>query len=105
MKIAIVADKDTITCFRLSGIENAFPVKNAEEAEKLLNELLETHDFALIIITHKLTNRIRAKINEITEEKQFPLIISIPSISDHSELEVDPINELIRRKTGIELKL
>ena len=105
MKIAIVADKDTINCFKLSGLENAFTVKNAEEAEKRLNELLETPDFALIIITNKLKNRIRAKINEITEEKQFPLIISIPSISDQSELEVNPINELIKRKTGIELKL
>ena len=105
MKIAIVADVDTVNCFKLAGLENAHSAKNAEETEERIRELVETHDFALIIITDQFTNLIRATINEITEEKEIPLIISIPSISDHSPLAVDPINELIKRKTGIELKL
>ena len=105
MKVAIVADVDTVNCFKLAGLENAYAVKNAKEAEKRIYELLEKPDFALIIITDQFTNLIRTTINEITEEKEFPLIISIPSISDHSPLAVDPINELIKRKTGIELKL
>ena len=105
MKVAIVADVDTVNCFKLAGLENAYAVKNAKEGEKRIYELLEKPDFALIIITDQFTNLIRATINEITEEKEFPLIISIPSISDHSPLAVDPINELIKRKTGIELKL
>ena len=105
MKIAIVADVDTVNCFKLAGLENAHSAKNAEETEERIRELVETHDFALIIITDQLANHIRATINEITEEHEFPLIISIPSISGHSPLAVDPINELIKRKTGIELKL
>ena len=104
MKVAIVADVDTVNCFKLAGLENAYAVKNAKEAEKRIYELLEKPDFALIIITDQFTNLIRATINEITEEKEFPLIISIPSISDNSPLAVDPINELIKRKTGIEVK-
>lgn len=105
MKIAIVADSETINCFKLAGLEHAYAVKNSEEAEERIHELLEFPNFAVIITTDIIANRIRAIINSVTEEKQFPLIISIPSISGPSPLVVDPINELIKRKTGIELKL
>jgi V/A-type H+-transporting ATPase subunit F len=105
MRLAVVADVDTVNCFKLAGLEPVYTVKNAEEAEARIRELLETPDLALIIIADHMANQIRDTINEVTEEKEFPLIISIPSISDPSPLTVDPINELIKRKTGIELKL
>ena len=105
MKIAIVADFDTVNCFKLAGLGNAYAVKDVKEAEKQVRELLETPDFALIIVTVQIANRIRELINEVTEEKTFPLIVSVPSVGDSSLLAVDPINELIKRKTGIELKL
>jgi len=105
MKIAIVADVDTVNCFKLGGLEHVYTVENAEEAEERISELLETPDFALIIMTDHIANRIRATINEVTEEQEYPLIISIPSVSGASPLALDSINELIKRKTGIELKL
>ena len=105
MKIVIVADLDTVNCFKLAGLEQGYVVKNAEEAEERIRELLETPDFAIIIVTDHITNRIRATIMEIIEEQDFPLIISVPSISGSPPLSVDSINELIKRKTGIELKL
>ena len=104
MKIAIVADGDTANCFRLAGLKYSYPIENAEEAEKRIRELVETPDFAVIITTDHIANRIRATINQITEEHEYPLIISIPNISGPSLLMLDPINELIKRKTGIELK-
>ena len=105
MKIAIVADLDTVNCFKLAGLEYAYAVKNAEEAEARVHRLLETPDFSLIIVTFQIANRIRATMTSVTDEKEFPLIISVPSVSGSSQLEVDPINELIKHKTGIELKL
>lgn len=105
MKIAIVADEDTVNCFKLAGLEYAYSVKSAEEAEKRIREFLGTPDFAVIITTDHIANKIRATINEITEEQEYPLIISIPNVSGHSLLLLDPITELIKRKTGIELKI
>lgn len=105
MKIAILADGDTVNCFKLAGLKHAYAVKNTEEAEEYIRELLEKPDFAVVITTDHIANRIRAIINEVTEEQEFPLIISIPSIGGPSPLAVDAINELIKRKTGIELKL
>ena len=105
MKMAIVADRDTVNCFKLAGLEYAYSVKTAEEAEKRIREFLETPDFAVIITTDHIANRIRATINEITEEHEYPIIVSIPNVGEPPLLLVDPITELIKRKTGIELKL
>jgi V/A-type H+/Na+-transporting ATPase subunit F len=104
MKIAIVADKDTVNCFKLSGLEHAYSVEDTEEAEKRIRELIETHGFAVILTTDNIANSIRATINEITEEREYPLIISIPNVDGSSPLLLDPITELIKRKIGIELK-
>ena len=104
MKIAIIADGDTVNCFKLAGLEHTYLVENAEEAEKRIRELVETPDFAVIITTDHIANRIRATINQITEEHEYPLVLSIPNIGGPSLLMLDPINELIKRKTGIELK-
>jgi len=105
MKIAIVADRDTVNCFKLVGLEHTYSVKDTEEAEERIRELLEIVDFAVLITTDHIANRVRATINEVIEEQKFPLIISIPSVSGLSPLVADPIKELIKRKTGIELKL
>ena len=105
MKIAIVADFDTVKCFKLAGLEHAYAVKNVAEAEERVRALLETPDFALIIVTDQIANQIHTLISAVTEEKEFPLIISVPNVSESSPLALDQINELIKRKTGIELKL
>ena len=68
MKIAIVADRDTVNCFKLAGLEYAYSVKTAEEAEKRIREFIQIPDFAVIITTDPIANKIRATINEITEE-------------------------------------
>jgi len=105
MKIAIIADEDTANCFKLAGLEYVYSVESAEEADKRIREFLGTLDFAIIVTTDNIANKIRATINEITEEHEYPIIISIPSIGGPSLLLLDPINELIKRKTGIDLKL
>jgi vacuolar-type H+-ATPase subunit F/Vma7 len=105
MKIAVVADKDTVNCFKLAGVEHAYSVKSAKEADRLIREFSEEPDYALIITSDALANRISATINEITEKKRYPLIVSIQDLEGTTQRAFDPITELIKRKTGIELKL
>lgn len=105
MKIAIVADESTINCFKLAGLSNTYSVKDADEAEKRIRKLLGLSDFAVIITTDDIANSILNTINEITEEHEYPIIISIPNVDRSSQLMLDTITELIKRKTGIELKV
>jgi len=104
VNIALIADVDTLNFFKLGGLEHVFEANKPEEAEKHLRELIEKPEFTILITTDYLANNNRALINEIIEEHEFPIIISIPALGDTSQPITDTITELIRRKTGIELK-
>ncbi len=104
MSIALIADVDTVNFFKLGGLEHTFVVKNPSEAEKLLRKLSENPEITILITTDYIATKNRALINEITEEQEFPIIISIPTLGDISQPITDTITELIKRKIGIELK-
>ena len=42
--IALLADRHTVTCFKIAGLSNVFSVDDAKEAEKHLFSLLEKND-------------------------------------------------------------
>jgi len=104
VNIALIADVDTVNFFKLGGLVHVFEVNKPEEAEQHLRELIEKPEFTIIITTDYIANKNRALINEIIEEYAFPIIISIPALGDTSQPITDTITELIKRKTGIELK-
>jgi len=104
VNIALIADVDTLNFFKLGGLEHVFEANKPEEAEKHLRELIKKPEFTILITTDYLANKNRALINEIIEEYEFPIIISIPTLGGTSQPVTDTITELIRRKTGIELK-
>ena len=58
--IAVMADEDTVTGFMLGGIKEGYPVKNMEEAEETLEELVKK-DFSVIITTEKIGERFKRK--------------------------------------------
>ena len=102
--IALVADKNTATCFKMAGLKNVCSVEDAEEAEKCLQALLERNNLTIILVTERIMNQIHNTLERITERK-YPLVIPVPDIKGPTTLKTDLIVELIRRKTGIEVKL
>jgi len=102
--IAIVADKNTVTCFKLAGLEDAYFVENGEEAEKCIRALSEKPDLSIILVSERLVNQIYGAIEKIIERK-YPLIVPIPGTGGPVKMKTDLIIELIRRKAGIEVKL
>jgi len=104
VSIALIADVDTINFFKLGGLEHVFEVSKTEKAEKHLREIIEKPEITILITTDYIANKNRALINEIIEEHEFPIIISIPTLGGSSQPVTDTITELIMRKIGIELK-
>jgi len=100
--LALLADKHTITCFKLVGLSNIFSVEDAKEAEKHLLSLLEQNNLKIILVTERLLNKMQ--IFEKIAQPQSPLIIPIPDLQGKTTLKTDFIAELIKRKTGIEVK-
>ena len=102
--IALVADKNTVTCFKLAGLKDVYSVENAEEAEKCIRELSEKPNLAILLVTERIVNQVYGAIEKITERK-YPLIIPVPDTRGPITMKTDLIIELIIRKAGIEVKL
>jgi vacuolar-type H+-ATPase subunit F/Vma7 len=101
--LAIVADRRTITIFKLAGLKDVYPVESDEEAEKLIRILVENPRFLIILVTGRILNKIQDFIESIVEHK-YPLIVPIPSV-EGQKIKTDLITSLIKRKAGIEFKL
>ena len=101
-KIAVMADPDTVTGFMLGGIKEGYPVKNMEEAERKIEELVNAN-FSIIITTEKIGEEIRTTIDKLTGEQALPMIIEIPDKTGPSERATDPMRELIKRVIGVEM--
>jgi vacuolar-type H+-ATPase subunit F/Vma7 len=102
--IALVADKNTVECFKLAGLKDVYSVEKAEDAEKHLHTLLEKKDIAIVLVTERIMDQIHDTIDKIMELK-YPVIIPIADMKGPITLKTDLIVELIRNKTGIEVKL
>jgi vacuolar-type H+-ATPase subunit F/Vma7 len=100
--IALVADRNTATCFKLAGLSNVHKVEDAKGAEKCLQTLLEKGNLRIVLVSERLLNQVQI-FDEIAARK-YPLIIPIPDIKGPSALKTDLMVELIKRKTGIEVK-
>ncbi len=101
-QIAVMADQDTVTGFRLGGVKKGYPVQNMEEADKTLRKLVKK-DFSIIIITEKIGDELRSTIDKFTKASALPMIIEIPDKTGSIRRESDPMSELIKRVIGVEM--
>jgi V/A-type H+-transporting ATPase subunit F len=101
--IAIVADADTVTGFKLGGIKEGYVVETPQEAEKNLENLIKGKQVSIIITTEKIGDEIRDFIDKYTKSSALPMIIEIPDKSGPSDRAVDPMRDLIKRVIGVEM--
>lgn len=102
MNIYLISDnRDTLVGMRLAGIKGTI-VNDKKEAEKLLDGLIKDKNIMIIIITEKLAEAMRDKINNIKQKMKLPLIVEIPdrhgSIKDK-----DYITGYVRDSIGIKI--
>lgn len=101
--IGIIADRHTSTCFKLAGLSNVFTVNDHTEAEKMFLEILEKNNLRILLVSEQILNNIQKKTK--ISDQQLPLIIPIPTMQTREAPKTDFMAELIKRKTGIEVKL
>ncbi|MEL7671931.1 V-type ATP synthase subunit F [Methanobacterium sp.] len=100
--IAVIADPDTVTGFKLGGIKTGYPVEDMKEAKTRLEELFK-QDFSIIITTEKIGDELRETIDKLTGTSTLPMIIEVPDKTGPAERATDPIRELIKRVIGVEM--
>lgn len=101
--IALIADKNTITSFKLAGLSDVHIADNEKEAKKVAQELLETNPPRIILVSERLLKEI--KTLDIISEPKSPLIIPIPDLQCQKLQKPNLMVDLIKRKTGIEVNL
>lgn len=101
--VAVIGDIDTVTGFRLGGVREGRVVNNKEEAEKALDDLIETN-VSIIIITDKIADEIRVHMNKTIGSEIVPMVIEIPDKDGMSESDGDQMRALIKRVIGVDIK-
>jgi V/A-type H+-transporting ATPase subunit F len=104
MKIAAIADTDTVIGLRLAGVKDSYSVETPEQAEQALRKVSQDQNVGLIILTEKLADKIRQTITEFTSQRTVPVVVEIPDKRGAEAGRRDPLMDMIRRAVGIELK-
>ncbi|KXB01060.1 hypothetical protein AKJ43_03705 [candidate division MSBL1 archaeon SCGC-AAA261D19] len=103
MKIASITDSTTAVGLRLGGIKETHEAEDIVEAGELFEELVKK-EIGILIITEKLAQGMRKKINKFTEEKERPIIAEIPDKGGPIPERKEVIRTLIKRAVGVEIK-
>ncbi|MEM3713376.1 MAG: V-type ATP synthase subunit F [Nitrososphaeria archaeon] len=103
IRIALIADFDTVIGFKLAGLKEAYIAENDIQAEKILNRLIDEKDIGIIIITESLANKLRSQIRQFYG-KIMPIIVEIPDKLGPSPT-IEFIRDLVRRTVGVEVIL
>ncbi len=101
MKYFIIGDEDTVLGFGMVGVFGQ-AVRNAEEAEIAFNDALEDKNNGIIIITEKIADFIREKVDQYIFTQTTPLVIEIPDRNGKDPNRPD-IRQFVNNSIGIKL--
>ena len=98
-KTAIIGDGESILVFKAVGVE-PFPVKNASEAESVLDKIAKA--YKIIFITDDVAINIDAKIKKYTSQS-YPIIVSVPSKAGSNGYGEKNLTDAMEKALGINL--
>ena len=103
-KIAVIGDRDTVTGFRMVGVNEWFTPKSPEETQERLLEYFRDPHMGLIIITEALAQQVEGTINQLSGAP-IPVIMLIPDRFGSTGAYEAVLKEMIRRAVGIEINI
>jgi len=103
MELVVIGDEDTRTGFKLAGITRTYP---GDEAKTHLEEILQDDTIGIIMINERFAEENREILNRDRKEKKrlTPIIVEIPDRTGPIKMEIDPIQQLIRRALGAQIE-
>ncbi|RKX79506.1 MAG: Vacuolar H+transporting two-sector ATPase F subunit [Spirochaetes bacterium] len=101
MKYYIIGDEDAVLGFGMVGVQGSV-ARNREEAEEAFGEVLKNREMGIIIITERVAELIRDKVDRYVFTERFPLIVEIPDRL--GPVEGRPgLRKLVNRAIGIKI--
>lgn len=99
MRFFVIADEDTVLGFELAGVEGR-SVANPDQAERAFDAALEDSEIGIVIITERIAELIRSRVDKYLFSEQFPLILEIPDRIGKVEGKPD-LRSMVNRAIGI----
>ena len=101
MRYFVIGDEDTVLGFQLAGVEGQ-EAKTPAEAEQAFDAALENGEYGIVIITERVAELIRSRVDQYVFTQTFPLILEIPDRI--GKLEGKPgIREMVNGAIGVNL--
>ncbi|MBT3275620.1 MAG: Vacuolar H+transporting two-sector ATPase F subunit [Spirochaetales bacterium] len=101
MRYFSIGDEDTVLGLNLAGVEGAI-VHNPQEASDAFDAAIEDREIGIIVITERIAELIRSRVDRFIFAEQFPLILEIPDRA--GKLEGKPgLREMVNNAIGISL--
>ncbi|WGI17451.1 V-type ATP synthase subunit F [Methanonatronarchaeum sp. AMET-Sl] len=101
MKVAVIADEDTVTGFKLAGVKEASVAKEGEEFEDALYELSD--DIGIVITTERIAEQNREELKRFRDRGDvFPIIVEIPDKHGSTQSQ---LQEMVKKAVGVEIDL
>ena len=102
MKYFIIGDMDTVLGFSMAGVEG-LSVTSRDEADNAFSRALEDKENGVILITERIAELIRARVDRYIFSVKFPLIVEIPDALGPVEGKQD-LRKMVNDAIGIKLQ-
>jgi V/A-type H+-transporting ATPase subunit F len=108
VKIAVVTGPLSAAGFRLGGLEVAL-AHDAAEAREVLVRLIQTEEYALIIVNQILLPDPYQAVKREMRKRDLPLLMGVPShriaVASSGKEAEEYMRQMIRETMGYEIKL
>jgi vacuolar-type H+-ATPase subunit F/Vma7 len=78
MKIACIGDRLSLLGIGLAGIKKVTYIKGNQDAREKLQEIANSKDYGLVLITSDVYKEIEETVKEIEGSKTLPIFLEIP---------------------------
>ncbi|MBM3451044.1 MAG: V-type ATP synthase subunit F [Armatimonadetes bacterium] len=102
-RIAVLADQETATGFRLAGVE-VFEAADAQEALEVLRRLV-TQDYGLIAVNETLLEGTEEERQRLLRGRDLPILVPYPAPKPQLESGEAYIQRLVKENIGFYVKL
>lgn len=101
MRFYCIGDEDTVTGFRLAGVEGC-AARTPADALAALHSISTMPGLGIVIITERLAGSIREEVARFRSADAMPLIVEVPD--RHGPLaERTDLARLVRRAVGVRI--
>jgi len=108
LKIAILTGPESAAGYRLAGLEVAL-AKDPDEAQEVLKRLVESEDYALIIVNERLVPDPYQVVKRQMRKRDLPVLLAAPphraAVTSSGEAAEAYMRKIIKETMGYEIKL